>query len=235
MLKRIWRRGSRPGQRDLNGSDKYELKSKYGKIYKREKGAIYMKKVKEFISTTRGKASCIFIIIILICFTIILTQYPMSTKKAYSKFNSFSNQDEGMEWLNKVYDMHGLFGELERDRKIEVLTIAVDNIDNQFKSMYGGSIEDRNNVEITGVNIREKDYSSDYVDIEVTITNNSSKDIKYVQINLYYSDEGGNILKSEWTNDSAIIKPGASQIVSKMTKTDGWYNVKAEIETVKFK
>ena len=74
-------------------------------------------------------------------------------------------------------------------------------------------------------------YSSDYRDINITVQNNGTDNINYVKINLFFKDDSGNIIKSEWTNDSSCIKPNATQVITKMVKQDGWYSVNAEIES----
>lgn len=88
-----------------------------------------------------------------------------------------------------------------------------------------------NPVKITDVDVK---YKSGYYYVTTTILNNTNRNIDYVKINLYYKDEDGNIIKSEWTNDSATIKPGASQKIEKMTKDDGWTTVSCEIDEVSY-
>ena len=81
------------------------------------------------------------------------------------------------------------------------------------------------------VSIDFSNYSSGYVDVNVKVLNQSGRDIEYVKLNLYYHDEEDNIFRSDWTNDSAIIKDGAMQIISKMTKND-FKSVSVEVEKI---
>lgn len=82
---------------------------------------------------------------------------------------------------------------------------------------------------IINVKITKPSYSSDYVDVNVTIQNNSTDSLNYVKINLFYTDKDGNTIKSEWTNDNSEILPNATQTLTKMTQNDGWTRVHAEV------
>lgn len=185
-------------------------------------------KTKEFLKTLKGKIS-IGVITILALITI--SQYPTSTKKVFEEYKEFYD----VSVITKYYDGKGLFGSLERKRAEEVFDMATDEINRNIMALTGGDAEDLKNVKIDDVNIKRRSYSSEYLDIETTIKNNSSKDISYIKINLYFRDKNDNIIKSDWTNDSATIKPGSSQIITKMVRKGGWEVVQAEIDTVKFK
>lgn len=70
-----------------------------------------------------------------------------------------------------------------------------------------------------------------YVNLNIKVKNNTDYTISYVKINIYYLDVNGNIIQSEWTNDSSKIKPGATQTITKYTKLpDGYDSYKVEIE-----
>lgn len=75
----------------------------------------------------------------------------------------------------------------------------------------------------------EDDYSSKYKDIVVIVKNNGKKDVNYVKINLFFKDVNGNVVASDWTNDSSCIKPNAKQKIKHMVKKDNWTSVEAEI------
>lgn len=127
----------------------------------------------------------------------------------------------------------GLFKEQNKDNKAKVLSLMIDKLNNEFKSKYGMSLADYEAVKISKVDIKKRNYDSDYVDINVTVNNSGKTSISYVKINLYYKDINDNIIRSEWTNDNSVIKAGASQVITKMTKSDGWEKVSAEIEEIK--
>lgn len=185
-------------------------------------------KVKEFLKTLKGK---IIVSVMAVLCLVVIMQYPASTGKVFKEYKATYD----VSVINKHYDGKGLFGWLEDKKRKEVVEMALNDINNSIMASTGGTAEDINNVEIENVSIERKSYSSDYVDIETTIKNNSNKSIRYIKINLHFKDSKGNIVKSEWTNDSATIKQGANQIVSKMTLKDGWTSVSAEIDEVKFK
>lgn len=72
------------------------------------------------------------------------------------------------------------------------------------------------------------DISSLYREVHITVKNNSKSDINYVKVNLYFYDSNGKIVKSDWTNDSSCIKPGATQRLEKMVNK-GWATFKTEV------
>lgn len=87
-----------------------------------------------------------------------------------------------------------------------------------------------NSVKIIKTEVKSRGYYNSYKDIEVTVQNNSKNNINYVKIGLYFLDKDGNIIQSDWTNDSSIIKPGATQKITKMVSNDIKFTlVKAEI------
>ena len=186
---------------------------------------------KDFAKTKKGKIIIGIGAIVLLLLIAILSQYPASTKKVFKEYK----ETYDVAVFEKYYDGKGLFGKLEVERALEVIEMAQADLNMLSVSSTGGTIEDKNNVEIEKVKINSKSYSSNYVDIDTTIKNNSSKSISYIKINLYFKDSNGVIVSSSWTNDNATIKPGATQIISKMIEKDGWYSVSAEIDDIRFK
>lgn len=89
-----------------------------------------------------------------------------------------------------------------------------------------------NPIKITEVTISNN--SGNYVDVNVTVLNQSGKEINYVKIDLFYYDENGNEFRSDWTNDSSTIRDGATQIITKMTKDD-FDRVSAKIDEFSYK
>lgn len=43
---------------------------------------------------------------------------------------------------------------------------------------------------------------------------------RHIELNIYFKDDNGNIIGSDWTNDNSIIKPNASQTISNMMSKD---------------
>lgn len=180
--------------------------------------------------------------ILIICCLAIITGIaysiikPPSTKAVFEKIKNYDSK-EAINYLDKVYPLNGkifgLFKEKNKKSKEAVLLMMIKNINDEFKKETGMSMADYNAVKITNVEIKNKSYSSDYVDINVTVNNGGKTPINYIKINLYYKDKNGNIIKSDWTNDSSVIQPGASQVITNMTKSDGWHTVQAEIAEIR--
>ncbi len=185
----------------------------------------------------------VFIPISIICCLIViagiiyLSAKPTSVDMVYNKIKDYNTEDLTV-YLDEVYPegggFLGLFEERNRENRVEVLNLLIQDIQNEFEDIYGGSISDYASVKILKVDIEYPKYSSDYVDINVTVTNEGEKSISYIKINLFFEDENGKIVKSDWTNDTSIIKPGASQVITKMTETDGWKTVTAEIADIRW-
>lgn len=169
--------------------------------------------------------------------------------KKIQETNEVDGTEESIDYIMKEYNLNRESGEVEsiffkkmkKDRVVAVITKLTEDVLNgmnqslkDFETASGGiSFEDYNKVAIESVKIKNKDYKSDYCDIEVTIKNDSSIDINYVKIDLYYKDANNNIINSEWTNDSSCIKSGAKQTLVKTTKIGGWETVKAEISELR--
>ena len=81
---------------------------------------------------------------------------------------------------------------------------------------------------------REDKHKAGSTEIKVYVDNNSSKNIKYIKVNLFEKSDG-KIIQSKWTNDSSLIKAGASQTIDtyfdfrKSTST-----LEAELDEVTF-
>ena len=65
--------------------------------------------------------------------------------------------------------------------------------------------------------------SENYNEVQVTVKNNGSKNITYVKIGIDFMNESKDIVQSDWTNDSSVIKPGATQTITKMIARNGEY------------
>lgn len=196
-----------------------------------------MNKMKELLRTTKGKIiGGISLLAVLIIATVLIISYPPSVDKLYEKYSAMAEIDNkvAIQYLQEELDGEGIFGKLETERFQAVLQKAIDEINSDFVSATGGTIDDYTSVKITNVDIQKRSYSSDYRDILITVENGSEKDIGYIKVNIYYEDEDGNIIKSEWTNDSSTIKPGASQTLEKMTKKGEWTRVSCEIADIRF-
>ena len=161
---------------------------------------------------------------------------PPSSQKVFETVKSY-NSDQQISYLNKVYPINGgflgLFKEKDKQNKVAVLDLLMKNIDSQFQTTFGRSISDYSSVKILHVDIENESYSSDYANINVTVNNGGTTAINYIKINLYFKDENGNIIRSEFTNDNSNIQPGANQVLTDMTKNDGWKKVSAEIAEIK--
>lgn len=173
-------------------------------------------------------------LIIILCIGYAIIK-PPSPKQVFNKIKGYKADDE-ISYINKVYPTNGgflgMFKKRNRQNKLIVLNLIISNVKTNFQNTYGISLDDYNAVEIKKVEINHKSYSSDYVDIVVTVYNGGSTPINYIKINFDYKDVNGNIIRSDWTNDNSEIKPGASQIITNMTKEDGWDSVHAEIAEI---
>ena len=198
---------------------------------------VKMEKMKEILKTTKGKViGGISLLAVLTVAIVLIISYPPSVDKLYEKYSSMSEIDNkvAIQYLREELDGKGIFGKLETKRFKAVLQKAMDEINNDFIAATGGTVEDYQSVKITDVAIKNRGSYSNYSDVLITVKNNSEKDIRYIQVNIYYKDYNGTIIKSDWTNDNSIIKPGASQTLECMSKRDGWKNVECEIESIKF-
>lgn len=186
-----------------------------------------MKKIQELIKTTKGKIIAWGLSFIIAGGGYILSQVPPSAEKILDKYTRLEQQKVGLgsEYLNQ-FDGKGFFGKLEVKRLEEMVSIVEKNIKELESSMP--------KAEIVKVELN-RDYGSQYYDVDTTIKNVGSKNIRYIKLNIYYKDSSGNIVKSDWTNDNAIIKPGATQTISKMAKKSSeWDNVTVEVAEVKY-
>lgn len=186
------------------------------------------------------KKNKLFITFLIVCCLGLVTYFsikPPSIEETYTKVKDFETEKLTV-YLEEVYPADGgflgLFEEENLNSRIEVINLLIADIEDDFKSNYGGSMSDYNSVKISKVEIEKPKYNSDYVDVNVTVTNEGESSISYIKINLYFKDESGQIVKSDWTNDNSVIKPGASQIISNMTEKGGWKSVSAEIADIRW-
>ncbi len=188
-------------------------------------------------SLIKNKKISILISIIAIMVISYLLIKPPIADTVYQKIKDYDSEDS-IAHLNEVYPEDGgflgLFEEKNKKNKIEVIGLLIEDIDKNIERQFGGSISDYNSVSISKVEIKDRRYNSDYVDIDITVNNDGEKSVRYIKINLFFKDTSGEIIKSNWTNDNAIIKPGASQVITKMVKQDGWRSVSAEIADIKW-
>ena len=70
---------------------------------------------------------------------------------------------------------------------------------------------DYSKVRIDDSHIRRID--SQYCNVEVTIKNNNKVSFNYIKLNVYFLDKYGDIIKSDWFNDSSCVKGGATQTI----------------------
>jgi len=162
---------------------------------------------------------------------------PPSPDKVFGQVKDNKEVKNLNSYLEDIYPSDGgflgLFKEKNKEYKNKVVAMLLQHVESEFQSKYGMSMTDYEAVKITKVDIKKRNYQSDYVDINVTINNGGKTSIGYIKISLYYKDSNNNIIRSEWTNDSSVIQAGASQVITKMTKSDGWEKVSAEIEEIK--
>lgn len=71
---------------------------------------------------------------------------------------------------------------------------------------------DYSKVRIDDSRIRRID--SQYCNVEVTIKNNNKVSFNYIKLNVYFLDKYGDIIKSDWFNDSSCVKGGATQTIT---------------------
>jgi len=97
---------------------------------------------------------------------------------------------------------------------------------NQYKALK----DHIDSLKIIKTEIVNPKYSSGYQNIEITVQNNGKENISYVKIGFDFKDKNGNIIQSDWTNDDSIIKPNATQKLTKMVSKDIKYDtVQSEI------
>lgn len=90
--------------------------------------------------------------------------------------------------------------------------------------------EQQGKLEIIKTEAKQRNYSSKFYDVEITVQNKTNKPINYVKLNIFYFDENKNIVSSDWTNNSSKILPNAQQKITKIVELDGWKSVGAEID-----
>lgn len=228
---------------DNETNEQLHLTNEVDKIYETEdksdtiQKATYKKfSFKRFIGTKKGRFSLGGLGLLFIVFIVIMSQYPMSLDKAYKEYSTryeLMGSDEAFEWLEKEFDGKGLFAKKEIVRKTQVLVKSIDEINQSFINSTGGTVDDFKSVEISEVWFENGGKYSNYKDINTKIINKSQKNITYIKLNIYFEDDKGNIIGSDWTNDSSTIKPNATQTISKMIPKD-IKNASVEIADIRF-
>lgn len=133
----------------------------------------------------------------------------------------------------------------ETDEQSKILKKLHLNIIDMCEQTNTGSLEEStkkykelkdyvDTVKIIKVDIVNEKYNSSYHNVEVTVQNNGKENISYVKIGLDFKDKNGNIIQSDWTNDSSIIKPNAKQTIKKMVSNDIKYDT-VHAEVLEFK
>lgn len=186
------------------------------------------------VKNNKKKTILIGTVILILCGLLIYKVIPFTVNQKNDRINNAISEYD----YQKAYKLNDkYFGDStneidENNYKINTLSIDL------CKSTNKGSVLEATDYvkqlneskpEITNVEVVRKKYSSDYVDVDITIQNNGTESLSYVKINLYYTDESGNTIKSEWTNDDSNIQPNATQTLTKMTEKDGWKQVRAEV------
>jgi hypothetical protein len=90
---------------------------------------------------------------------------------------------------------------------------SMDEVASQYKQLESKV----NSLKIVKTEVVNKSYSKT---VEITVQNNSNKNINYVKIGLDFKDSKGNIIQSDWTNDDSIIKPNAKQKLTKIVPSN---------------
>ncbi|MBN2879295.1 MAG: hypothetical protein JXN65_06640 [Clostridia bacterium] len=82
--------------------------------------------------------------------------------------------------------------------------------------------EDSNHNIIDNVNILEDSlllYDNHYY-FDATVKNNSDETLKYIQIDIFLTDNNGDVIDSKWTNWSGTLIPGATAKLDTMIEYD---------------
>lgn len=218
-----------------NENEREEKTSKDNKI-NQDKLIGKINNIKKIFKTKKGKVYVGLVILVCVIFSIVISQYPMSLKKAYREYSIKSEllgNDIALDWLEEEFDGEGLFGKKETVRKTQVLIKSLEEFNKDFASLTGGTVEDFQSVQIEEVWFENEGIYSNYKDINTKIINKSQKNITYIKLNIYFKDDNGNVVGSDWTNDDAIIKPNATQTISKMISKDV-ENASVEIADIRF-
>ena len=201
-------------------------------------------KLRNMIKKHKKVSSVITIFIILILFVGYIGYFNygigMSDKQKTTRINSIlSTKDyKKAKEVTNVY-FKGLDEQSVATNKLMVSTIDLcestntHNLEeamNQYKTLK----ERVDSLKIIKTEIIHPKYSSNYENIEVTVQNNSKENISYVKIGLDFKDKSGNIIQSDWTNDDSIIKPNATQKLTKMVSKDIKYDT-VQSEVLDFK
>jgi archaellum component FlaF (FlaF/FlaG flagellin family) len=201
-----------------------------------------IKNLYNFVIVKHKKLTIIIGVITIILITIIGTGYfyygiGMSEQHKNDRIKSVV--------LNKEYDkateMTNRYFNKTDEQSIAIKKVNMSLIDlckttntgslEEATSKYKALQEQLNTVKIIKVDITKEKYNSSYHNVEVTVQNNGKENINYVKIGLDFKDKNGNIIQSDWTNDSSVIKPNAKQTIKKMVSNDIKYDtVQAEVQ-----
>lgn len=83
-------------------------------------------------------------------------------------------------------------------------------------------------IKVTDVTI--SDIYAGYVDIEITVKNDSDFTLNYIEVDIFLKDKNGNTLSSEWTNKSGTTYPNDQQILTKMIKIGEWTSIESNVK-----
>lgn len=166
---------------------------------------------------------------------------PPPTDKIYNVVKELE-PDKRSDYLDSVYPdegkLIGLFKETNiNNKKIVKDLIFEDTLKEaeELLELLEAINKEKIDVKIEKLDIDYRGSRSDYVDLKIKVRNDSQKTITYLKVNIFLKDKNGNIVSSDWTNDSSSIKPGATQTLTKMVKSDGWHSFSAEIEKVNWR
>lgn len=186
------------------------------------------------VKNNKKKTILIGTVILILCGLLIYKVIPFTVNQKNDRINNAISEYD----YQKAYKLNDkYFGNStnENDKNNhQINALSIDLCESTSKGSIAEATDyvkqlNESKPEITNVEVVKKKYSSDYVDVNITIQNNGTESLSYVKINLYYTDESGNTIKSEWTNDDSNIQPNATQTLTKMTEKDGWKQVRAEV------
>lgn len=176
-----------------------------------------------------------------------------SVKSVYNEVVKLIDEEKYSEvnsYIESKYSKSSIFENLNQKKQEEVHELYKTYLEKVFYEKTGITFEKylelqkeekakedaKKNVYVSKIDCVQTSSSGKYLDVNTTIKNDSNQTIRYIKLNLYFKDENGNIVKSDWTNDNSLILPNASQVVRKMATWSGeWSHVTAEIDEIKFK
>lgn len=193
-----------------------------------------MENLKKITQNNKKKTIIIGVVIFILCGLLVYKTIPFTKDQKINRINSAIAQYD----YQKAYKLNDkYFGSSKNEddkNAFKINKLSIDLCESTKKGSVSEATDyvsqlEESKPDIINVEVANQKYSSDYVDVNVTVQNNGKDSLNYVKINLYYIDKDGNTIKSEWTNDNSNIQPNATQILTKMTKKDGWKQVRAEV------